>query len=120
RRATRTPRRKRFYARADLLEIDGGFTVTLDGKPIRTPSGRQVVAPVKEIAEAVAAEWEAQRDTIDPLTMPMTRFANSVVRSLVDCGPACRDDADGIGAAGAGACTWRARSGFCMGGRPRR
>ena len=92
RRATRTPRRKRFYARADLLEIDGGFTVTLDGKPIRTPSGRQVVAPVKEIAEAVAAEWEAQRDTIDPLTMPMTRFANSVVQSVVDRAELVADD----------------------------
>ena len=84
RRATRTPRRKRFYASADVLEIDGAFAVTLDGKPIRTPSGRQVVAPVKEIAEAVAAEWEAQKETIDPLTMPMTRFANSVVQSVVD------------------------------------
>src|SRR5438105_1969872 len=92
RRATRTPRRKRFYARADLLEIDGGFTVTLDGKPIRTPSGRQVVAPVKEIAEAVAAEWEAQRDTIDPLTMPMTRFANSVVEAVVDRAELVADD----------------------------
>jgi len=84
RRATRTPRRKRFYASADVLEIDGAFAVTLDGKPIRTPSGRQVAMPVKEIAEAIAAEWEAQKETIDPLTMPITRFANSVVQSVVD------------------------------------
>src|SRR5437764_7988844 len=92
RRATRTPRRKRFYASADVLEIDGAFAVTLDGKPIRTPSGRQVAMPVKEIAEAIAAEWEAQRDTIDPLTMPMTRFANSVVQSVVDRAELVADD----------------------------
>src|SRR5207302_7857466 len=92
RRATRTPRRKRFYARADVLETEDGFAVTLDGKPIRTPSGRQVVVPVKEIAEAIAAEWEVQKDTIDPLTMPMTRFANSVIQSVVDRADLVADD----------------------------
>jgi chaperone required for assembly of F1-ATPase len=78
RRATRVPRRKRFYTTAGIADMDGGFAVTLDGKPIRTPSGRRVVAPTSEIADAVAAEWNAQGETIDPLTMPLTRFANSV------------------------------------------
>ena len=78
RRATRVPQRKRFYTSAGVGEADGGFTVTLDGKPIRTPSGRQVVAPTGGIAEQIAAEWNAQGETIDPLTMPLTRFANSV------------------------------------------
>ncbi len=84
RRATRVPQRKRFYAAAGTAEADGGFTVTLDGKPIRTPSGRQVVAPNRVIAEAIAAEWNAQVETINPLTMPLTRFANSVVEGVVD------------------------------------
>ena len=92
RRGARTPQRKRFYAHADVLETDGGFAVTLDGKPIRTPSGRQVVVPVKAIAEAVAAEWQAQQETIDPLTMPLTRFANSVVQSVVDRADLVADD----------------------------
>ncbi len=78
RRATRVPQRKRFYKEAGTAAADGGFFVTLDGKPIRTPSGRQVVAPVCAIGEAIAAEWSAQGETIDPLTMPLTRFANSV------------------------------------------
>ena len=46
RRATRVPRRKRFYTSAGVAEAEGGFAVTLDGKPIRTPSGRHVVAPI--------------------------------------------------------------------------
>lgn len=78
RRGTRTPQRKRFYKAAGFAEADGGFAVTLDGKPIRTPSGRHVVAPNRAIAEAIAAEWEAQAEFIEPLTMPLTRFANSV------------------------------------------
>ena len=78
RRATRAPQRKRFYKEAGAASVDGGFSVTLDGKPIRTPSGRHVVAPTQAIAVAIAAEWNAQGETIDPLTMPLTRFANSV------------------------------------------
>jgi len=84
RRSARGPRRKRFYAEAGVLETDGGFAVALDGKPIRTPSGRIVTVPAREIADAMAAEWQAQQETIDPLTMPMTRFANSVVEAVVD------------------------------------
>jgi chaperone required for assembly of F1-ATPase len=84
RRGTRAPQRKRFYARAGVSEADGGFSITLDGKPIRTPSGRLIVAPERDIAEAIAGEWEAQRDNIDPLTMPLTRFANSVVEAVAD------------------------------------
>jgi chaperone required for assembly of F1-ATPase len=78
RRSTRAPRRKRFYTRAGVAESPDGFVITLDDKPIRTPSGHALAAPTREIADAMAAEWEAQQETIDPLTMPLTRFGNSV------------------------------------------
>ena len=94
RRATRVPQRKRFYTTAGVGEADGGFTVTLDGKPIRTPSGRHVVAPNADIAEAIAAEWNAQVETINPLTMPLTRFANSVGEGVVDRVDAVADDVE--------------------------
>ncbi len=84
RRAARTPKRKRFYAKAGAVESKDGFAITLDDKPIRTPSGRHLVAPVKEIADAIVAEWDAQQEFIDPLTMPLTRFANSVVDAVID------------------------------------
>jgi len=92
RRGTRTPQRKRFYAEAGVGEAEGGFTVTLDGRPIKTPSGRIVTVPARDIADAIAAEWEAQRETIDPLTMPLTRFANSVVEAVVDRAELVADD----------------------------
>src|SRR5882757_1498470 len=92
RRATRTPQRKRFYTSAGVAETDGVFSITLDGKPIKTPSGKIVVAPVREIAEAIAAEWQAQGEIIDPLTMPLTRFANSVVEAVADRADAVADD----------------------------
>jgi chaperone required for assembly of F1-ATPase len=92
RRTTRGPQRKRFYTSAGVAEADGGFAVTLDGKPIRTPSGRQVIAPTREIADAIVAEWNAQGDMINPLSMPLTRFANSVVEAVADRVDAVADD----------------------------
>jgi chaperone required for assembly of F1-ATPase len=92
RRTMRRPQRKRFYESAGVTDVSGGFAVTLDDKPIRTPSGRQVVVPVRGIADAIAAEWNAQQDTIDPLSMPLTRFANSVVEAVVDRVEAVADD----------------------------
>jgi chaperone required for assembly of F1-ATPase len=92
RRATRTQQRKRFYTSAGVGEIDGGFSVTLDSKPIKTPSGKIVIAPKREIAEAIAVEWQAQQEIIDPLTMPLTRLANSVVEAVADRIDAVADD----------------------------
>jgi chaperone required for assembly of F1-ATPase len=92
RRGTRTPRRKRFYERAGVVEAPGGFSVTLDDKPIRTPSGRVLVAPSRQIADGIAAEWQAQPEFVDPLTMPLTRFGNSVVDAVIDRVDAVTDD----------------------------
>ncbi|MBR0872807.1 ATPase [Bradyrhizobium tropiciagri] len=84
RRHIRTPQRKRFYTSAGVAEADSGFSITLDGKPIRSPSGKPVVVPARAIAEAAAAEWNAQGETLDPMTMPLTRLANSVVEGVID------------------------------------
>jgi chaperone required for assembly of F1-ATPase len=92
RRSSRAVQRKRFYTSVGVGEADGGYTVTLDGKPIKTPSGRTVIVPVRSLAEMIAAEWNAQGEFIEPLTMPLTRFANSVVQGVVDQAEAVRDD----------------------------
>jgi chaperone required for assembly of F1-ATPase len=92
RRTTRGPQRKRIYRNAGVTEAPGGLAITLDDKPIRTPSGHPVVVPTRKIADAIAAEWNAQQETLDPLTMPLTRFANSVVDAVVDRVDAVSDD----------------------------
>jgi len=83
RRTTRVPQRKRFYQQADVTATPEGFAIALDGKQVRTPSGRPLLAPTRDIADGIAAEWNAQVETIDPLTMPLTRFANSVVEGVI-------------------------------------
>ena len=92
RRSSRAVQRRRFYADAGVGEAEGGFTVTLDGKQIKTPSGLTVIVPARSLAETIAAEWNAQGEFIDPLTMPVTRFANSVVQGVVENLAAVSDD----------------------------
>jgi len=92
RRTTRGPRRKRFYTKVDVAEAADGFAITLDDKTVRTPSGRALTAPSRAIADAMSGEWQAQAEFIDPLTMPYTRFANSVLDGVVDRVDAVADD----------------------------
>ncbi len=58
--------RKRFYKEAAVQPAENGFAVVLDGRPVRTPARRSLVAPQQVLAQAIAAEWQAQTDVIDP------------------------------------------------------
>jgi chaperone required for assembly of F1-ATPase len=55
------------------------FHVLLDGKPAHTPARTVLYLPTRTLAEAVAAEWSAQREHIDPATMPLTRLVCSAI-----------------------------------------
>jgi chaperone required for assembly of F1-ATPase len=75
--------RARFYKQASVGEAADGFAVLLDGRPVRTPARRALAAPVRPLALALAAEWEAQQDKVDPAVMPLTRLANSIIDGVV-------------------------------------
>lgn len=71
---------KRFYKTAAVAGAEGGgWTVTLDGKPIRTPAKAAFRASTEAMADAAAAEWTAQGDKIDPAAMPVTRAVNTTI-----------------------------------------
>jgi chaperone required for assembly of F1-ATPase len=84
RRSVRRTLRKRFYQNAGFVEEGDAFVVTLDGKPVRTPARRPLAAPVRELAQAIVDEWQAQKDVIDPANMPLTRLANSIIDGVAD------------------------------------
>lgn len=68
---------KRFWTDTQISALETGFTVTLDGRPVRTPAKSALVLPTRALAEAVAREWDAQEGQIKPLEMPFTRAANA-------------------------------------------
>src|SRR5580704_2758203 len=84
RRAVRPVRRRRFYKTVTIAAGENGhgesnYAVHLDGKPASTPAGRALAAPVPELAGAVAQEWAAQGEHIEPAKMPRTRLANTII-----------------------------------------
>lgn len=70
---------KRFWKTATAEACDGGFTVRLDARAVKTPARRALVLPTQAMAQAVAAEWDAQTGLAKPQTMPVTRAANSAL-----------------------------------------
>lgn len=70
---------RRFWAEAVVARVPGGHEVRLDDRVLRTPLRSPLLLPTAAMAEAVAAEWDASGERIDPLAMPVTRSANSAV-----------------------------------------
>jgi chaperone required for assembly of F1-ATPase len=79
RRSTRANLRRRFYADATTVPVAEGYAVLLDDKPVRTPARRPLAAPTLALAQAIAGEWQAQEDVIDPAKMPLTRLSNAII-----------------------------------------
>ena len=68
---------KRVYKQAAARAAEGGWGVALDNRPMRTPTKHELIVPSAALAEAVAAEWDAQQDEIR--TMPLTRLAATAI-----------------------------------------
>lgn len=73
---------RRFWKAAGIGRAGDGWQVTLDGRPVRTPGKLPLIVPTEALARAIAGEWDAQADVIDPNAMPLTRAANSAVEKV--------------------------------------
>jgi chaperone required for assembly of F1-ATPase len=69
------PPPKRFYAAVTVAPAEGGFAILLDGKPVRTPRKLPLTVPRRPLAEAIAEEWAAQQERVDPASMPLSKLA---------------------------------------------
>lgn len=67
---------KRFWRE---VAIDAEHVVRLDDRPVRTPGRAPLALPSAALADAVADEWRAVGDMIDPRTMPLTGLANAAI-----------------------------------------
>src|SRR6516162_3845106 len=70
---------RRFYKTVEVREADGRHALMLDGRQARTPGRNPVAATSRALMLKVAAEWDRQRETVDPADMPLTRLLNSAI-----------------------------------------
>ena len=70
---------RRFYKTAAAGPHAAGFAVLLDGKAALTPARKPLAVADRRVAEALAAEWEALGERLDPAAMPLTRIVNAAI-----------------------------------------
>jgi chaperone required for assembly of F1-ATPase len=70
---------KRFWKDVSVGQEEGGWSIELDGRPVRTPARAPLVVPTEALGEATADEWRAVEDEIDPRAMPLTGLSNAAI-----------------------------------------
>lgn len=73
---------KRFYKMAGHAPCEGGHSIKLDERPVRTPGRALLAVPGQALAAAIAAEWNAQDEEINPASMPMAGLANAAIDQI--------------------------------------
>ena len=88
----KTPLPKRFYKNVSVASTDEGFAVHLDGRPVRTPGKALLVLPTEKAAALIAGEFDAQSETIDPVSMPVMRLVNTAIDGVASDPQAVLED----------------------------
>ncbi len=77
-----TAKFKRFYAQvswaaapAESGQGSVSYRVLLDGKAVKTPAKAEMALPNRALAEAIAAEWQAQGENVEVRTLVLTGLA---------------------------------------------
>lgn len=76
-----------FAEPAAVEAADGGWTVTLDGKPLTTPAGNALAIRSRELATAISAEWRGvmprkKGAKADFERVPLTRILATAIDRL--------------------------------------
>ncbi len=89
---------KRLFTMAGVEPEGDAFRIALDGRAVRTPKGAGLVVPTRKLADALAAEWNALDERIDPRALPLTKLANTAIDGVAKSRIAVLDDLARFGA----------------------
>ena len=77
---------KRFWKDVAVVPEGDGWGIALDARPIRTPGRAALAVSTSALAEAIADEWRAVADDVDPRAMPLTGLGNAAIDHVApDC-----------------------------------
>jgi chaperone required for assembly of F1-ATPase len=88
---------RRFYKTAASTPVEGGWGILLDGKALRSPAKRPFMLPTEALAKAIADEWQAQGEKVQPSSMPLMQFAATAIDRLADDRTALVEEIAGYG-----------------------
>ena len=75
---------KRFYKLVTVIDVSAGYGIHLDGKPVKTPSGKFLSCKSQDLAHAIQGEWAAQEGSIKPDTMPLTQILSTQIDQVAE------------------------------------
>lgn len=84
-------KRRRFYARVETAPDGDAFGVLLDGRKVKTPGRSDLIVASAALADAIAEEWDAQKEHIEPQTMPLTQICCTAIDRMPVDGTAVRE-----------------------------
>ena len=70
---------KRFWTGVTVERQGESRAIQLDGRPVKTPARATLAVPTEALAEAIAEEWRAVEEKVDPRAMPLTGLANAAI-----------------------------------------
>ena len=88
---------RRFYEAATIAPAEGGWSILLDGKLLRSPAKRSFALPTEALAAVIAEEWQVQGEKIDPRTMPLMQLAATAIDWVAAARDAVVEEAAGYG-----------------------
>lgn len=74
-----SPAAKRFWKETSIIADDRGYSISLDGRPVKTPEGYPFIVKAERLASEIRDEWDAQEEKISPDTMPMYKFSVTAI-----------------------------------------
>lgn len=75
---------KRFFKNVSVVDDENGFSIHLDGRPVKTPARNGLMLPTRQLAQQIAAEWDDQGEEINPAVMPMNALAQGALDQVVN------------------------------------
>jgi len=70
---------RRFYREAAAVAAEEGWELRLDGRAVKTPARQPLRLPRAPLADALAAEWAAQGEKLQPAAMPLTALTFTAI-----------------------------------------
>ncbi|KAJ7083831.1 ATP12-domain-containing protein [Mycena crocata] len=77
---------KRFWKAVTVGRREDSYTILLDSRALKTPSGNMLLIPPEKslLATLVAAEWESQETVLKHHALPVTSLTSRAIDAMVD------------------------------------